>query len=99
MAFDHFKSITPVTLAGFTNPTLIISALIGREAEPVIQELRRALEHAERVRDGAVVCQSALSRERIASTNMEAGLAFPHARLKDLKSLCFALGRAAEPLI
>jgi mannitol/fructose-specific phosphotransferase system IIA component (Ntr-type) len=39
-----------------------------------------------------------LNRELLVSTEMETGMAFPHARLSGLDALSFALGRSPEPL-
>jgi PTS system fructose-specific IIC component len=64
----------------------------------VIQELSQALQRANRVPDFASVYDAALKREQVVSTDMEAGMAFPHARLAGLKELSFALGRSDEQL-
>jgi len=87
-----------MTLADFTTGGLIIPHLRGQDVATVIQELSRALQREARVPDLLPFYHAALNREFLVSTDMEAGIAFPHARLPGLKELSFALGRSAEPL-
>jgi mannitol/fructose-specific phosphotransferase system IIA component (Ntr-type) len=91
-------SPTAMTLADFTCPGLIIPHLRGREAASVIQELSQAMQREKRIPDLLPFYQEALNREFMVSTGMEAGMAFPHARLPGSKELSFALGRSDEPL-
>ena len=87
-----------MTLADFTSPNLIIPHLRGHDAAAVIQELCQMLQREKRVGDLLPFYHAALNREFMVSTDMEAGIAFPHARLPGLKELSFALGRSDEPL-
>jgi mannitol/fructose-specific phosphotransferase system IIA component (Ntr-type) len=87
-----------MTLADFTTPGLIIPHLRGQDVAAVIQELSQALQREGRVPDLLPFYHAALNREFLVSTDMEAGIAFPHARLPGLKELSFALGRRGEPL-
>lgn len=87
-----------MTLADFTSPGLIVPRLRGRDAATVIQELAAAMQQDGRVSDSESLCRAALSRECQGGTDMEDGLAFPHARLSGLKELSFALGRSNKPL-
>jgi mannitol/fructose-specific phosphotransferase system IIA component (Ntr-type) len=89
---------TAMTLADFTSPGLIIAHLRGQDAASVIQELSQALQQEKRIPDLLPFYHAALNREFMVSTDMEAGMAFPHARLPGLKELSFALGRSDEPL-
>lgn len=89
---------TAMTLADFTNPGLIVPHLRGEDAASAIKELSEALHAENRVTDVLPFYQKALNREFMVSTDMEAGLAFPHARMAELKELAFALGRSDEPL-
>jgi fructose PTS system EIIA component len=86
------------TLADLTSPGLIVPSLRGQDVAGVIEELSQALQRENRVPDMLPVFQTALKRELQVSTDMEAGMAFPHARLPGLMALSFALGRSAEPL-
>lgn len=87
-----------MTLADFTSPGLIIPHLCGEEAASAIKELSQVLQLEKRVPDLLPFYQAALNREFMVSTNMEAGMAFPHARVPGLKQVSFALGRSDEPL-
>lgn len=91
-------SATAMTLADFTTPGLILPHLRGQDAASVIQELSQAMQSEGRVTDLLPFYHAALNREFLVSTDMEAGMAFPHARLPALKELSFALGRSDEPL-
>lgn len=88
----------PVTLADFTGPALMVPQLRGQDAASVIQELSHALQRDQRIPDLLPFYNEALNREFMVSTDMEAGMAFPHARLPGLKEVGFAFGRSAQPL-
>lgn len=90
---------TALTLADFTCAGLMVPHLRGREAASVIQELSLAMQREQRIPDLLPFYQAALNREFMVSTDMEAGMAFPHARLPGLKELSFALGRSDEALV
>lgn len=87
-----------MTLADFSCPGLIIPHLRGHDVASVIQELSQALQREKRVTDLLPFYHAALNREFMVSTDMEAGMAFPHARLPALQELSFAFGRSDEPL-
>lgn len=93
------RPTTAMTLADFTSPGLIIPHLRGQDSATVIQELSRAMRRESRVPDLLPFYHAALNREFLVSTDMEAGMAFPHARLPGLKELSLALGRSDEPLV
>jgi len=88
-----------MTLADFTSPGMIIPHLRGQDATSVIQELSQAIHREGRVPDFLPFYHTALNREFLVGTDMEAGMAFPHARLPGLKELSFAFGRSDEPLL
>lgn len=87
-----------MNLADFTSPGLILPHLRGEDAASAINELSQALHRENRVPDVLPFYQKALNREFMVSTDVEAGMAFPHARMAGLKELSFALGRSDEPL-
>jgi mannitol/fructose-specific phosphotransferase system IIA component (Ntr-type) len=87
-----------VSLADFTSPALILPHLRGQDAASVIQELSQALHRENRLPDVLPFYHAALNREFLGSTEMEAGMAFPHARLQGLSTLSYAFGRADQPL-
>ena len=88
-----------MTLADFTSPGMIIPHLRGRDVTSVIQELSQAMQREGRVPDLLPFYHAALNREFLVSTDMEAGMAFPHARLPGFKELSFAFGRSDDALI
>ena len=87
-----------MNLADFTSPGLILPHLRGHDAASVIQELSQALRREKRVPDLLLFYHAALNHEFLVSSDMEAGMAFPHARLPGLKELAFAVGRSLRPL-
>jgi mannitol/fructose-specific phosphotransferase system IIA component (Ntr-type) len=88
-----------MTLADFTSPGLMVPRLPGRDPASVIFELSQALRRENRVPDLLSFYQAALARESMMGTEMEEGVAFPHARVSGVRELAFALGRADESLV
>jgi mannitol/fructose-specific phosphotransferase system IIA component (Ntr-type) len=86
-----------MTLADFTTAGLIIPHLISRDATSVIHELSLALQREGCIPDWLPFYHEALNREFLLSTDMEEGMAFPHARLPGLRELAFAFGRSDAP--
>ncbi len=87
-----------MTLAEFTSPALIIPQLRSHDVPSVIQELSQAMQREKRVPDLLPFYEAVLNREFLVSTDMEARMAFPHARMPGLQELSFALGRSRESL-
>jgi len=88
-----------MTLADFTGPSLIVPHLRSKDTAGVIQELSQVMQREKRVPDLLPFYQAALNREFMLSTDMEAGLAFPHARLPAVAEMSFAFGRSDQPLL
>lgn len=88
-----------MTLADFTSPGMIIPHLRGDDVTSVIQELSQVMQREGRVPDLLPFYHAALNREFLVGTDMEAGMAFPHARLPGFKDLSFAFGRSDESLL
>jgi mannitol/fructose-specific phosphotransferase system IIA component (Ntr-type) len=86
-----------MTLADFTRPGLIVPHLASRDATSVIHELSLVLQREGCVPDLLPFYHEALNREFLLSTDMEEGMAFPHARLPGLRELAFAFGRSEVP--
>jgi len=86
-----------MTLADFTRAGLIVPRLASFDATSVIHELSLALQREGCVADWLPFYHEALNREFLLSTDMEAGMAFPHARLAGLHELAFAFGRSDAP--
>ncbi len=88
----------PMTLADFTSLDLILPDLRGHDAASAIQELSQALQHGKKIADLLPFYHAALNHEFLVGSDSESGLAFPHARVPDLKEPSFAMGRSQKPL-
>jgi len=88
-----------MTLAEFTTPGLIVPHLTGRDATSAIHELSLALQRAGCVSDWLQFYHAALTREFLLSTDLAAGVAFPHARSTSVRRLAFAFGRVDPPFL
>lgn len=89
---------TPMTLADRTHPSLIIPRLRGTDAATVLQELSQSMQRAGVLPDLLDFYHTALNRELMISSEVEAGMALPHARLPGLREVAFAFGRSERPL-
>src|SRR5574337_616427 len=87
-----------MTLADFTSPDLIVPRLRGRDVPSILKELSQLLQHDQRVPDLLPFYHAVLNREYLASTDLQLGLAIPHARLPGVKDISFAFGRTDEPI-
>ncbi|HUJ42735.1 MAG TPA: PTS sugar transporter subunit IIA [Opitutaceae bacterium] len=83
-----------MTLADFTRPGLIFEHLDSQDAASAIHELSLALQREGCIPDWLPFYHEALNREFLLSTDTEAGVACPHARLAGLRELAFAFGRS-----
>lgn len=86
------------TLADYTSPSLMIPELRGKDSVSAIQELSQVLQRENRIPDMLTFYHAALNHESLVSTDLESGMAFPHARLPGLQTPVFAVGRSNEPL-
>ena len=86
-------------VADYTHADLIIPELRERDPAGVISELSQVLQRHGSLADMLPFYHAALNQELLASSAVECGLAFPHARLSGVKRLQFAVGRAREPVI
>src|SRR4030095_10757959 len=93
------KSKLALTLADFTGPGMIIPHLRAQDTTGVLQELSQAMQREGRVPDLMPFYHAVLHREFLASTDTEAGMALPHARLPTVPKLAFAFGRSDQPLL
>ena len=87
------------TLADYSRAALVVPHLRERDTAGVINELSQVLQREGCVSDVLPFYQAALNQELLASTALDCGIAFPHARLNGVRRLSFALGRAPEPLL
>ncbi len=87
-----------VSLSGFTSGEMVVPVLREHDTAGIIGELSRVLHVRGCVGDVLPLYHSALNRELLSSSAVESGLAFPHARLSEVKQLQFALGRTSAPV-
>lgn len=93
------KSASMTKVGDYTRAALIVPELRERDPAGVISELSQVLQRHGCVSDVLPFYHAALNQELLASSAMECGLAFPHARLNGVKQLQFALGRIQQPVI
>jgi mannitol/fructose-specific phosphotransferase system IIA component (Ntr-type) len=87
------------TLADYTSPALMVPELQSKVAAGVIAELCSVLQRQERLNDSATFYDAVMHRELLSTTLIAPGWALPHARLKGLRQLSFALARSSQPLV
>jgi fructose PTS system EIIBC or EIIC component len=90
---EAIKLITPVSLADYTRPALVLPQLRQHDIAGVIGELSQLLQQQGCVPDLLPFYHSALNQELLSSSAQSCGIAFPHARLSGARELVFALGR------
>ena len=93
------RDVGMATLADYTQPGLILPELREQDPAGIISELSQALQRSGCVPDVLPFYHAALNHEMLASSALDCGLAFPHARLKGIKHLQFAVGRADQLVI
>src|SRR5258707_8347934 len=95
-------TVVPVeqtTLAHYTRRELVLPALHERDAAGIISELSHLLQRQGCVSDVLPFYHTALNQELLSNSAHPCGIALPHARLSGVKQLCFAFGRAPQPII
>ena len=99
MALDGaVNSPALATLADYTAPALIVPELRERDTAGIIGELSQVLQREGTVSDLLPFYHTALNQELLSASSVEAGLAFPHARMSGVKQIRFALGRSPVPV-
>ena len=86
------------TLAGYTQPALIVPRLHERDTAGIISELSQVLQRQGTLPDVLPFYQAALNHELLDNSALECGIAFPHARLSGVRHVQFAFGRCLEPV-
>ncbi len=76
----------------FSAEELMIPDLKATTREGAIEELALAMERGEFISNAESLVQNAMERERILSTAMDSGFAFPHVRGVEGGALTFAMG-------
>ncbi len=89
---------TPVSLADYTRPGLIVPKLRQADTAGIISELSHVLQREGGVPDVLQFYQAALNQELLANSALGCGIALPHARQVGVKRVQFALGRLPQPV-
>jgi len=74
----------------------IIPHLSSQTKEGVIEEMSDLIVRVHHELDKAEIVNALLEREKLGSTGIEEGVAIPHAKIKDLKSIILAIGRSLK---
>lgn len=74
----------------------IIGKLTSRDKKGVLEELVSVLVEHGRLKSKENPVQVLLERERLGSTGIGDGIAIPHGKLKDIKSMICSFGRTRE---
>jgi len=80
-----------MTLAQFTEPTLLVPHLLSEQRDAAIAELSQRLENARRIEDASAFANAVMEHEALASAVFD-GVAFPLARGQAVKTLSFCVG-------
>jgi fructose-specific phosphotransferase system IIA component len=83
-------------LSAFTHRRLIELAVPGEDKESVISAMVRILSRSRNITDGERLLEDVLARERLVTTGVGYGVAFPHAKSDAVKKVSFAIGRTAK---
>lgn len=85
-------------LSSFTHPRSIDLALPGTDKEGVISSLADLLSRSPSLRDRDAFLRDVLAREKLVTTGVGHGVAFPHAKSEAVQGVTFAFGRTVEEI-
>ena len=91
------KTLPTMTLAQFTEPTLLVPCLLSDRCDGTIIELSKRLENTECIANADSFANAVLEHEALASAVFD-GVAFPLARGRAVKELSFAVGLAPRSI-
>lgn len=98
--FDAIAHVmAPTSLADYTCSGLIVPELREKDAAGIISELSHVLQREGCVPDVLALYHAALNQELLNNSALDCGIAFPHARLRGVKQLQFALGRTPDRIL
>jgi PTS system fructose-specific IIC component len=81
-------------LSKFCAEDLIVFDLKGRSKNEVIEELVNLASRSKLVKDKEEILKAVLDREKLVTTGVGYGVAFPHAKTKAVKGIVIAFGRS-----
>lgn len=83
-------------LSKFCPENLITFDLKGRSKNEIIEELVNLASRSKLLKDKEEVLNAVLEREKLVTTGVGYGVAFPHAKTKAVKGIIIAFGRSKE---
>ena len=83
-------------LSKFCEENLISFELKARNKEEVIRELTELASHSTLVKDKEELFKAVMEREKLVTTGVGYGVAFPHAKTKAIKGIVIAFGRSKQ---
>lgn len=82
-------------LSKFTEESLINFSLKGKSKDEIIQELVDLASKSKLVKERDELYQAVVEREKLVTTGVGYGVAFPHAKTKAVKGILIAFGRSS----
>ncbi|MFQ6009439.1 MAG: PTS sugar transporter subunit IIA [Candidatus Zixiibacteriota bacterium] len=83
-------------LSKFCDETLITFNLKSKAKDEVIEELVNLVATSSMVKDRDELLNDIIEREKLVTTGIGYGVAFPHAKTKAVKGIVIAFGRSSE---
>jgi mannitol/fructose-specific phosphotransferase system IIA component (Ntr-type) len=83
-------------LSAFTNPKLLDLELAARSKDEVLSQMSELISRSPNVTNGARFLTDVLEREKLVTTGVGYGVAFPHAKSEVVKNVVFALARTVS---
>lgn len=80
------------SISKFLNPKCISCNLEGNTKDEILSEMVNLLANSGKVKDKAKILEEINAREKVMSTGIEKGIAFPHVRSHDVSDVCVAIG-------
>jgi PTS system nitrogen regulatory IIA component len=80
-------------LSAFTNAKLIDMSLSAGSKDEVLSSMAQLIAKSRSVKDGAQFLRDVLAREKLVTTGVGHGVAFPHAKSTAVKNVVFAFAR------
>lgn len=83
-------------LSKFCEENLISFELKAKDKEGVIRELVESASHSSLIKNKEELFKAVMEREKLVTTGVGYGVAFPHAKTKAIKGIIIAFGRSKD---
>jgi len=83
-------------LSKFCDESLVRFDLKGKTKHKVIEELVEVAAASKSVKDQSLLLKDVVEREKLVTTGVGYGVAFPHAKTKSVRGIVIAFGRSKE---